>query len=175
MEKLRQSCLNLKIIEIGYCDLSSIDVYDLPNDLEKLKLIKCEIPLKWFQNNKFTQLSQIDLSESSRVCITHLKDLFSSNDFIQSSLKSLILRKCYRIDDKSIEALCENNFISKTKMIDLNLNETSITPVGLQILGRNHSNNIGILNIKNCKYLDKLDIDSIRILFSGNESFQLII
>jgi hypothetical protein len=174
MQKLRKSCLNLRIIEIGYCDLISIDVNDLPNDLEKLKLIRCEIPLRWFQNNKFTKLSHIDLSESSRVSAIHLKDLFDSNDLIQSSLKTLILRKCYRIDDKSIEALCEINF-NDNKLIDLNLNETSITPVGLQILARNHSKKIGILNIKNCKYLEKLDINSIRILFSGNEFFQLVI
>jgi hypothetical protein len=173
MEKLRQSCLNLKIIEIGYCDLSSIHVNDLPIDLEQLKLIKCEIPLNWFEKNKFTKLSHIDLSESSRVCTTHLKDLFNSNDLIQSTLRSMILRKCYRIDDKSIEALCEINF-KENKMIDLNLNETSITPIGLQILGRNHSNKVGILSIKNCKYLEKLDIESIRILFSGNEFFQLV-
>lgn len=170
MEKLRKSCVKLKILELRYSDLNSLKCTAIPNGLEELRLFRCEIPLKWFEKNQFLNLSFLDLSKTSGICSTHLNDLAAS---CKNTLKVLILKECYRIDDKAIEVLVNENFVLLNR---LDLEETSITQYGLQLLCTKLAGTLGYLNIKNCKKLNLNNqmLNFVNKSFSSNESFILI-
>ena len=108
LQKLDQTCSKLMNLEIECSDLNKINVTSFPKYLDSLKLIRCEIPIGWFNKNNFKNLKTIDLTESVRINSTHINCLNTCNH----SLEILILKKCYRIDDKAIEVLINGNFES---------------------------------------------------------------
>lgn len=169
MEKLKESCKNIKILEISYADLNSVSVVDFPSNLEELRLIRCEISLKWFDKNQFTCLKTIILTESSRICSTHLQDLSKT---CKNTLLILNVKKCYRIDDKAIETIVNEKFAS---IEFLDLEETSISALGFQLICTRLSNQLNYLNIRNCKNLKSPDLNIIRASFSHNEDFNCVV
>ncbi|RNA29658.1 F-box LRR-repeat 12, partial [Brachionus plicatilis] len=114
MEKLCSTCTSLATFEVKYADMSSIQVNDLPDSISCLKLIRCEIPIGWFKNIYLTNLVHVDLSDSSRICASHVKDLSSCSH----NLESLKLSRCYRIDDNLIDVLVQGDF-RKLKFLNL--------------------------------------------------------
>jgi hypothetical protein len=167
MEKLRESCSNLRILEIKYADLNSIEADDLPSNLEELSLVKCEIAPGWFKKNNFTKLVRLNLNESSRICDKHIADLVNCN----STLKCLELRDCYRVDDKAIELLELNKF---SVISHLNLEGTAITHYALQLICTRFPKSLDYLNIKKCKNIKNLDLNFVRSSFDASSCFQLI-
>jgi hypothetical protein len=137
MQKLAETIPKLSIMEIAYTDMSSITINDMlliGSRLETLALNRCEIPVRWFSvgaSSKagFGALKALDLSGSSRVCKTHLEDLES---VILSELETLLLNKCYRVDDRALESLVKLRFFKSLRAISLN--ETGIGEKGLGIL-----------------------------------------
>lgn len=173
MEKLNAATGgNLRVLELRYSDLSSIEVNDLPDELRELKLTRCEIALKWFENNKrLNGLVKLDLSESSRICASHIKDLAKNT---HSTLETLCLRNCYRIDDKAIELLADEKF---ARLVHLDLEGTKITQYGLQIIcTRLNTASLAHLNLKNCKCLNlnKENLDFVRSAFENVNLFKLV-
>ena len=166
MQKLSTSCCSLKKLEIKYCDLNEVESTDFSENLVELNLIKCEIPLRWFKNNKFKILVNLNLSGSSRVCSTHIQDLVDTTAL--EKLENLNLKNCYRINDKSIEIL-----LSLPKINSLNLSETDLTQYGLQLICSKLSNSIKFLSIKKCKNINETDSSFVRQSFVNNEKFQL--
>ena len=153
MQKLCSTCEKLEVLEIMYADLNSIKVTDLPVEIKQLKLIRCEIPLNWFKNNKFESLVEIDLSQSSRVCSKHIQDLSNCNQ----SLENLKLKGCFRLNDKLIEVLIDEKF---KNLIYLDLEDIPyLTSLTLQLIISKFlkiSPNFSNLNVKKCPKLDAL-------------------
>ena len=124
LNKLNDSCKSLIIMKLKYVDVSWISVDDLSENLKELFLMRCEIPIDWFVKNNFNNLETLDLTESSRVCTKHIKDLVEN---CKKSLKRLILSSCYRVDNKTVE-------IITTEFLDLTclkLDGTKITDLGV--------------------------------------------
>lgn len=115
IQKLNQSCSAMRFLEIQYADLNEFVVTDLPISLEQLSLVRCEIPIRWFKGTALTNLCSIDLSSSSRICSTHLKDLAGN---CKNTLKELKLKNCYRIDDKALEVIVDEEF-NRIESLDL--------------------------------------------------------
>ncbi|CAF0925101.1 unnamed protein product [Brachionus calyciflorus] len=152
MEKLRATCKGLEILDIKYADLNSIQVNDLPDWIRELRLIRCEIPLNWFGNNNFKNLNRLDLSNSSRICLNHIKDLTNC----AQSLESLKLTNCYRLDHSLIDFLIEKNF-NKIKSLDLEgipgVIEQSLKLICSKFFEVNP--NLNYLNVKKCKNVNE--------------------
>ncbi len=166
MQKLSQNCLGIQKLEIKYSDLSSINVNDLPLTIEELSLIRCEIPVDWFRNNKLKQLSHLNLSDSARICSTHIKDLEET-----CHLNCLILKNCYRVNDKLIEILIENECFKK--LAKLNLEATTITQYGLQLIYSKFLNQLDYLNLRNCKNIRQVDLQLVKSYFEDNKAKKL--
>jgi hypothetical protein len=162
MLKLKSSCSQLEKLELTYCDLSDVAAEDFAEHLEELNLIRCEIPLKWFEKNKFKRLIRLNLSGSSRVCSSHLKDLTSL-----TRLNELNLNNCYRINDKAVEVLV---MLALSKLI---LSGTDITQYGIQLICSKLSHSLVYLNLKACKNLTDNEINFIKETFIQNEKFHL--
>jgi hypothetical protein len=165
MQKLNESCSNLKRLELKYCDLSEITSEDLNDNLEEIYLIRCELPLKWFEKNKFKNLISLQLNNSSRICFTHIQDL--TNTLAFTTLIDLNLSNCYRINDKSIELLVNYSLIKK-----LDLSGTDITQYGIQLICSKLSKTLQYLNLKNCKGLNENDLKFVKQSFITNDKFQ---
>ena len=166
LAKLNDSCKNLIIMKLKYVDLSVISVNDLSQYLKELYLMRCEIPIDWFSKNMFNNLETLDLSESSRVCVKHLKDLATNN--CKKTLKHLILSQCYRIDDKAIE------FVT-TEFLDLTclkVDGTVISDLSIHWIC-NRLKYLNELNIQNCKFLKNPDIEFIEESHKHND-FKLV-
>lgn len=166
MQKLTEICKGLNKLEIQYSDLNSVEVSDLPSNLKELSLVRCEIPVRWFKGNKFQDLNVIDLSGSSRICTTHIRDF---GDDLRNTLNVLKLRNCYRIDDKTIEHIIETEF---KFIIKLDLQGTVITQYGLQLISSRMAS-LEYLNLSDCKNLKKGDValaqaalESVNIIFA---------
>ena len=155
MQKLNETCTHLSRLEISYADLSSISVYDLSPGLRRLSLARCEIPVKWFQCSSavdavvsFSLLTDLNLSGSSRVCKSHLEDL----DSLLPQLKVLSLAKCYRIDDKAMEAFVKLSYSQAVE--ELNLDETVISDKSLELICSPHSSfmpSLKLIYARKCK------------------------
>ena len=168
MQKLKQTCVDLKQLDIQYSDLSSIDVNDLPLGIEELSIIKCEIPIGWFKNASFINLKALNLTGSSRTCSIHIEDMASN---CSKSLKKLVLKDCYRIDDKAIEIITGVNKFDS--LLRLNLSATSITQYAIQMINSVLIDHLEYLNIKECKHVTSNDIALIRsCLHKNNFEFE---
>ena len=166
MEKLKESCDNIKSLEIRLADLTSINNV-FPFGLDELTLQKCELRVDQFKILTFDSLKSIDLTSSTRTCSSHIKDLTK----FSSTLNKLVLKKCYRIDDKSVEALVEGNFVN---LEHLNLEETNVTSVGVHLIcTRLKGMKLKYLNVKMCKKLLDLDKRFLEKTFLINEFFIL--
>ena len=127
MEKLNQSCgESMKCLEIRLADLTSLNNV-FPLGLEELCLQKCELRVDQFKCLKFNSLKAIDLTGSSRMCSSHIKDLTKFN----KTLNKLVMKKCYRIDDKAVEAIVDGQF---ENLEYLDLEETNVTSVGVHLI-----------------------------------------
>lgn len=153
MRKLTQSCSRLNQLEIQLADLNGFDVTCLPNKLEKLSFLRCEIPMRWFQSNPFQNLISIDLSECGRIHRRDIKDLATT---CASTLKSMKLTECYRIDDTAIEVIVAGGF---TVLESLDLEGTNITQYGLQLIATKLGSQLVYLSLKDCRHLRKIDVD----------------
>lgn len=147
MEKLNSTCICLDSFELKYVDCNSIKVTNLPGSINSLKLIRCEIPVHWFLRNSFSNLVHLDLTDSSRICNSHIKDLSTCSQ----SLEILNLSRCYRIDDSIINILTDNNF---NKLISLDLEDVpNISSICLQLVISLYvkiNKNFKSMNVKNC-------------------------
>lgn len=159
MEKLSSTCFWLNSFEVKYADLNSIKATNLPGSINSLKLIRCEIPVQWFLGSSFVNLVHLDLTDSSRICSIHIKDLSASSQ----SLERLNLSKCYRIDDSIINILADNNF-EKLKSLELE-DVPNITTICLQLVISLYvkiNRNFKYMNVKNCP---KVNCDTFKNLF----------
>lgn len=147
MEKLRSTCKNLETFVVKYAEMNSIDSNDLPRTIFNLKLIRCEIPVRFFSGCCLTNLVYVDLSDSSRVCAVHIRDL----TLCSNNLETLKLSRCYRIDDNLINILFDNN-VKNLKILDLegipNITSITLQDIFSKYVKINH--NFKCLNIKNC-------------------------
>ena len=165
MEKLNNLCANVKSLEIRLSDMKDING-EFPSSLEELKLIKCEIRLDQFRSLKFDGIKSIDLTASSRVCSTHIKDL----DKFNKTLKKLVLKKCYRVDDKVIEIIVDGNF---ENLEHIDLEETCVTSVGVHLICTKLKGKLNYINVKNCKFVLESDVNFLENTFMLNELFIL--
>ena len=165
MEKLNNSCANINSLEIRLSDMKDING-EFPATLEELKLLKCEIRLDQFKNLKFNCLKCVDISASTRACASHIKDL----EKFSHTLKKLVLKKCYRIDDKAIEVIVEGNF---DNLEWLDLEETSVTSVGVHLICTKLKDRLNYINVKNCKFILESDVKFLENTFMTNEFFKL--
>lgn len=166
MQKLTSSCSDLKKLELRYCDLTEVDCRDLSTQLEELSLIRCEVPLKWFAKNKFQNLTFLNLSGSSRICTVHMQDL--ANSSVINKLEVLILKDCYRINDKSVEILVD---FKRLKRLDLS--ETDASQYGLQLVSARMTGSLVYVNVKKCKNINKNEVNLVRQSFLNNPNFQI--
>ena len=139
-------------------------------DITELHFIRCEIPVKWFQNNHFTHLKRLDLDYSSRADHTHIRDCLGQKK-LSETLESLSLKGCYRVEDRTVELLPQ-----LTALAELNLDETSITQFGLQIICKELSSTLNRLSLRRCSKL-KLDDKTLQFVkdsFCDNLDFKFI-
>jgi hypothetical protein len=145
--KIQKECSNLNSLTLKYADLNSFKIECIPLTIEKLCLIRCEIPVRWFNSSTrhlLNNLKYLDLSESSSVRSSHLEDIGAH---CGSQLEILNLKHCYRIDNASIE-LIQKNF---TSIKSLNLEGTAIHYYSLHLVYHSNSfQNLEYLNVKNC-------------------------
>jgi len=156
------------MLAITYADLNSIEVKDLPVNLEELSLIRCEIPLKWFNGADFQNLKVLNLKGSSRICSSHLQDLAG---ICSKTLQTLDLTSCYRIDDKAVEVLVNEHF---DKLVRLHLEDTNISKLSIHLICTRLSNSFRLLNVKHFKHVTKSDHNFIQSTFLNCEEFKLI-
>ena len=164
LNKLNSTCKDLIKFKLKYVDLSVIKVNDLKENLKELHLLRCEIPIDWFIKNNLSSIETLDLSQSSRVCAQHLKDLV---DNCKNNLKTLSLSFCYRIDDKAVEIISKE-FINLTV---LKLNGTIITDLALHWICT-RLKKLQLLDIRKCKYLLEPDTNFIKESFENNKDFK---
>ena len=171
MAKLTATCSNLTSVEIRYANLESIKVNDFPDQLESLSLIRCEIPVNWFKENRFTGLRSLNLTDSANVRPSHMDDLIANP--LMKSLEQLTLKGCYRISDRAIEMFIEKSFDC---LVRLDLSGTVCTNTSIHFICTNANSTFAKLNylsIKNCKNLLNTDFSHIIPSFKQNESFVL--
>ena len=168
MAQLRDSCPYLVQLEINFSDLKPITSSAISNKVQYLSLLKCEIPLKWFDDNKLDKLVYLDLSGSVSVSAGHLEGLVNCRD----TLETLKLKGCYRVKDKAIEMLIEKKF---DKLKSLDFEETELTDVAVHLLCTRMTNKLEYLNLANCKKIVNKDKEFISSSFRENEAFELVI
>jgi hypothetical protein len=79
------------------------------------------------------------------------------------------MKKCYRIDDKAVEAIVEAQF---KNLEYLDLEETNVTSVGVHLIcTRLNSAKLNYLNVKNCKHILESDVGFMENTFCVNEIF----
>jgi hypothetical protein len=163
MQKLQENCPNLKEFNLKFVDLKLITVKDLPSKIESLQLKRCEIPVDWFANNKFTHLHSLDLSGSARTCTQHIGDLVQD---CRTSLKTLILSDCYRIVDSSVDLLT-NEF---TNLVCLKINGTKCTSLSIHFIC-SRMKLIGTIDVRDCVGIPETDVNLLRTTFPGIKIF----
>jgi hypothetical protein len=152
-------------MKLKYVDLSVISVDNLSENLKELYLLRCEIPIDWFFKNNFNNLEILDLTESSRVCAKHIKDLVKN---CKRNLKGLILSSCYRVDDKTVE-------IITTELSDLTclkLDGTIITDLGIHWICT-RLKFLKELTVGKCNFGP--DIEFIKESFKHVDNFKLVV
>jgi len=165
MSKLKETCCNLKSIKFHCVDMRLITVQDLPDNIEEITLLRCEVPVNWFRGNDFKCLKLLDLTTSSRTCHTHIKDLNNCKEV----LESLILSNCYRIDDRAIDLITKDF----TNLKCLLINGTSSTSLSIHWICT-RLKKLNCLNIENCKYINESDKQFAVETFKSDETFKLI-
>jgi F-box/leucine-rich repeat protein 12 len=167
MERLNHSCPNLKSLELNFSDVTSLSGECFFSDLHELKLVKCEILLDQFKSLKLDNLTLLDLSGSSRICASHLTDLQRQ---LSKTLRKLVLKSCYRVDDKAVEVICEGNFLA---LVSLDLEETGVTSVGIHLICT-RLKGLTYINVKNCKFVLDSDREFLQNTFLTDETFKLV-
>ncbi len=152
----------IKQLNIQYVDFNLINIDNLPLTLDTLRMTRCEIPRRWFNSSTFSlNLTMLDLSYSPNICDVHFIDLAKSES-LRSSLRSLKVTNCYRVNDDSIKVLIDEHFDSLQR---LNLEGTKCTAYGLALLcNKQLSKTLGYLNMKRCP-IENVNIDNVKRSF----------
>ena len=90
-------------------------------------------------------------------------------------MRHLTLSKCYRIDDSSIQLLASSDCRLLASLVSLNLDETSITPLGIQLLcTSSFASSLVYLSVRSCPKLTNTSYKAIvdAYLHATNKSLQ---
>ena len=153
LQEIKKRAVNLECLCLCNCYLKNVGLQLFPTCINELSLAESLVPLGWFkplkQKNLLPSLEHLCLESCTRI---------SSEDILSicelKTLKTLILRGCYRIIDDDLRTISMN--LQKLTQLDL-CDCKKITDVSLHHIAR-HLKEIQSLCLSNCYLITSLGI-----------------
>ena len=155
LNALVEKCKNIVKIELLNCDLSFfVSTGDHPqcqlllvDSIESVSLIYCNTLINWISGTScmWPHLRHLSLLNSFKTSEFEIKGI-SNNTQWRTTLESLDLTGCYRINDKCVKSLCQNEHSSIRCLV---LSGTSVTDNCLSYLPNLHRlEKLALANVK---------------------------
>ena len=153
LNALIEKCPNIRKIKLMNCDLSFLTssseckllVYQ---PLEDISLVHCNTLIHWMEHADWPNLKHLNFDHTVKTSEFEIKAIVQKERW-HSSLKSLTLSGCYRINDNCIKILCQPRDPLSIQV--LNLSGTNVTDDCL-----NYLSNLGCLKDLNLSKLKGL-------------------
>ncbi|XP_028404626.1 F-box/LRR-repeat protein 12-like [Dendronephthya gigantea] len=160
LEEIRKRANNLECLRLYNCYLKNVGIQLLPSCINELSLAESLVPLGWFeplkQNNLLPSLEHLSLESCTRISSEDISSICELK-----TLKTLILRGCYRIIDDDLKTISMN--LKKLTQLDL-CDCKKIKDVSLHHISH-HLKDIQILCLSSCYHITPLGI---AVLKDGN-------
>jgi hypothetical protein len=193
LEEIKKKAVNLESLWLHNCYLlKNVSIESFPGCITELSLAESLVPLGWFealkQKNLFLSLVHLHLTSCTRISSEDISSICQLK-----TLKTLILRGCYRIKDDDVRTIVTNlkNLIKLDlcdckKIMDVSLHHIArhlkdiqslslsncyhITPLGMAALHDGCLNKLVFLNIQACSHETQRKALE---LFAGNPGMTL--
>ncbi|XP_053573889.1 F-box/LRR-repeat protein 12 isoform X3 [Bombina bombina] len=168
---------SLETLSLRQTNFRSVNYDSFPSTLKSLELIRCEVPMLWFQpspgrSGRFPKLETLILNEVPSFSSYHLETICSHSD-----LKTLLLSGTYRVTDIGVQQAAPHlKHLKHLKLQGCNITDLSMHLIGKYLMSlrtldlRNVCTltEVGLASLSNLKTLEKLWLEYCCSLYSSS-------